>query len=263
MKAGGLAAMIKNRWNREAVYSTADYWDAKAREYDGTAVSMWPNRSLNAFYHKQQLKLIDDRFPNLTGTSVLDIGCGTGRMSRAMALRGADVYAIDFSAEAVAIAEQESTSSNPHYQTLSIYDLNERDQFAVAVVWGCLTVACTDRDDLSRALSRILNALQPGGKLLIVEPIHRGFLHRVLNLPIAQFLDVMRETGFTVEQVGAMHFWPMRLALAYFNWPRMLTAAGYRLGEAMLRLTPGTYFGDYKTILAQRPTVESQSSRAT
>jgi len=41
--------MIWQRKNRKQIYSTANYWDSKASELAGDAVSMWPNNHLNAF----------------------------------------------------------------------------------------------------------------------------------------------------------------------------------------------------------------------
>ena len=122
MKARGLTSMIQNRWNREAVYCKAEYWNAKADEYDGAAVSGWPNRTLNVFYNKRELEILNSYFPHIEGARVLDIGCGTGRIARYLANRKANVLGIDFSAKAGELARQQSPSGNPTYRVQTIFD---------------------------------------------------------------------------------------------------------------------------------------------
>jgi 2-polyprenyl-3-methyl-5-hydroxy-6-metoxy-1,4-benzoquinol methylase len=253
MKASGLRAMIQNRWNREQVYCQPEYWDAKANEYDGTAVSGWANQALNELYDQRELDIIHAHLPQLEGTRVLDIGCGTGRMARHLAAHGANVLGIDFSEKAVRIAEQQSPSGNPAYRVQTVFDLQADGEFDVALSLGCLAVACKDAEQLRAALARIFGTLKPGGKLLLIEPIHRGLLHFVLNMSAHEFVGVMGEVGFEVKELIPLHFWPVVRPMAYVNLPRAVTAAGHRLGEWLLRLVRHPYFGDYKAILALRP----------
>ena len=88
--------MFKNRSCREKIYSQSDFWDSKASAFSGKAVSMWPNNHLNALYHKEQLSVLDTYLKQIRNKSVLDIGCGTGRVSRFVASKGAVVKGIDF-----------------------------------------------------------------------------------------------------------------------------------------------------------------------
>lgn len=250
MKVSSFRDMWRNRRQREKIYSTSQYWDAKAEEHEGDAVSMWPNNNLNIYYHREQVSVIERLFPDVEGLRVLDVGCGTGRNSRYFAERGALVLGIDFSKKAVEIARRKSSGGNPTYRTMSVFDLEERDAFDAAFSWGTVTMACKNRAELADALTRIARSLKPGGKLLLCEPIHRGFLHRVLNMDIREFCAVLREAGFEVEGVLQLHFWPVRLALAYVRWPAFLTAAGYYLGQAVMALFGKKLFGDYKVIYA-------------
>jgi len=66
------------------------------------------------------------------------------------------------------------------------------------------------------ALTRIRKALRDDGRLLLLEPIHRGFLSRSLDMSLRDFQGKMREAGFVILHVEPMHFWPIRLFLA--NW---------------------------------------------
>ena len=124
MPPSSIREMLKTRSNREAVYSTAEYWDKKASELEGDAVSMWANNHLNRYYHREQIALIEKILPSVTGKNVLDVGCGTGRTSRYLASRGARVVGIDFSEKAIEIARKQSSGGNPEFQVQSVFDLD-------------------------------------------------------------------------------------------------------------------------------------------
>jgi SAM-dependent methyltransferase len=250
MKVSTLRAMLKNRLHREQIYSAPDYWDAKAVEYRNDAVSMWPNNNLNAWYHREQTAFIERALPALNGVRALEIGCGTGRITRYLAGRGASITGIDFSAKAIEIARRQSAGTNPQYRVQSVFNLEDNRQFDLVVSWGSLAVACKSRLELLDAMTRIRSALTAPGRVLLLEPIHKGFLHRVLNLSVQEFTDVMEEAGFEVEGVTQLHFWPMRLLLAYVTWPKPITAAGYHLGQWLMRAMPAGSWGDYTAVTA-------------
>jgi 2-polyprenyl-3-methyl-5-hydroxy-6-metoxy-1,4-benzoquinol methylase len=245
-----LKQMWATRQNREQIYCTASYWDQKAAELDGDAVSMWLNNTLNAYYHRDQLALFERYLPDLQGLNVLDVGCGTGRISRYLATRGAQVTGVDFASQAIAIAQQYTNGDNPTYLVQSMFELDDTPRFNVVVSWGSIAVACKNRDELTETLRRLHHSLQPGGRALLLEPIHQGFLHRVLDMDIREFCQVMTEVGFQIEDVRHLHFYPMRLLLCYFSLPQWLTAVGYYLGEAMMALISHQALGDYKAIYA-------------
>lgn len=245
-----LLKMIRQRHNRQNLYTSATYWDSKAVTYDDTAVSMWPNRTLNSLYENEQKELIISHLEDVSGKALLDLGCGTGRFSRWFAVQGAQVTGVDFSAGALAIAASQSSLDNPIYRQDSVFNLTDDNAYEVAFVWGVLTVACRDKVQLLDALIRIRRALRTDGRLLLTEPIHRGFLHRVLNLDLAEFLTVLGEAGFEVQATTPLHFWPMRLALCYVSWPAWITVPLYHIGQAAMKLPGFSRLGDYWAILA-------------
>ena len=243
--------MWRDRARREELYSTAGYWDSKARRYDGSKVSMWPNEDLNVLYHREQVALLRDLLPDVRGLDVLDVGCGTGRLSRHFAEAGARVRGFDFSEESVRIARALSPGASPAYEVRSLFGLDAVAEVDVAVSWGVLTVACRDENQLLDALRRVRRALRPGGRAVLLEPIHRGPLHRVLDLSLSRFLVLMGEAGFSVEAVRQLHFWPMRLVLAQFSPGRCLTRAAYAAGQVAMRAPGLRGLGDYKAVLAR------------
>jgi 2-polyprenyl-3-methyl-5-hydroxy-6-metoxy-1,4-benzoquinol methylase len=249
MKASGLGAMIRNRLRRKEIYSRPAYWDAKATDYADDSVSWWPNNSLNACYTTEQFQLLKDCLPDLHGKKVLDLGCGTGRITRYLASQGAIVHGMDFSAKSIEIARSMTSGPNPSYEARSILELDSTDGFDSIVAIGVVAIACTNRAELLDVFHRIRRALKPGGTLFLMEPIHNSFLHRVLKMTLREFLGTMTETGFVVREVRPMHFWPARLALAYIPWPGWITRAGYTVGQKLMMLM-GRCGGDYQAILA-------------
>ena len=253
MKVTDFKALLKNRMKRDDLYCTKEFWNSKAAECDGNTYAMWPNKYLNSYYHREHVALFTKYLSDsVSGTRILDVGCGTGRISRYLAEHGATVVGVDFSAHAIATARSQSPGSNPSYRVQSIFDLDEEESFDIVVVVGVLTVACRNRTDLLNALSRIRNAVKLDGKIFLLEPIHSGFLHRVLNMRLCKFLKVMSEAGLGVDEITHCQFWPMRLVLAFLPWPRFITSTGYHLGQWTMALLGNRFLGDYKAILASR-----------
>jgi 2-polyprenyl-3-methyl-5-hydroxy-6-metoxy-1,4-benzoquinol methylase len=244
--------MLRDRRNRREVYSRADFWNAKASELKGDAVSMWRNNHLNRLYHADQLALLDAELPELAGRDVLDLGCGTGRISRHLASRGARVVGVDFAEKAVAIARSLSTGGNPRYEVGSMFELEGEARYDAIVSWGSVAIACRDAAGLAQVAARLHQLLRPSGKLLLLEPVHRGFLHRVLDMDVAEFSHVLERAGFRGLRVREMHFWPVRLALAYVPWPRWITVPMHEVGEFFLSACGDGWGGDYKAVMAAR-----------
>ncbi len=243
---------LTNRRQRENIYNRPDFWDTKAMNFSGKAVSMWPNNHLNELYHQEQLNALNALLPEVTNRKVLDVGCGTGRISRYLASRGAQVVGFDFSAKTIAIARQESPGTNPEFRVQSVFELEDQALYDIILSWGVITVACRNRQELANALHRLACALKPDGTLLLLEPIHKGFLHRVLDMDLDEFIDVMKTVGFRIETVKPLHFWPMRLALAFVPWPRSVTSLAYRFGQWTMRvICRDRALGDYRAIRAR------------
>ena len=213
---------------------------------------MWPNPHLNNLYHREQMEWFEWELQDVTGQRVLDVGCSTGRLSRHLANKGALVTGFDFSERSIDIARAQSAGANPTYRVQSVFDLDEREVYDVITVLGVLAVACRSADDLARALARLYEALKPEGKLLVVEPIHEGLLHRVLDMSLTDFKEVLQAVGFRIGSVTNLHFIPSRVGLAYVAWPSWLTAAGYHIGQRCMKVAGWLNLGDYKAISATR-----------
>src|ERR1700730_5645218 len=80
---------------------------AEVRKFDALAGRWWDPAGEFAALHRLnplRLEYVAARVP-LPGARVLDVGCGGGLLSEAMARRGATVLGIDLAAAALATAE--------------------------------------------------------------------------------------------------------------------------------------------------------------
>lgn len=249
-----ICAAFEQRRRREQLYSTADYWDGKAKALSGSAISMWRNQRLNEHYDREQFKFLDHCLPSqLSELDALDLGCGTGRAARYLHARGARTVGVDFSADSLEVARTIGPDAI-RYERCSALELDMPNSFDVVVGLGVLTVACKTEADLDKALARIFAALKPAGFYVLIEPIHAGFLHRVLNMSLTRFCERMEAAGFEICMRRELHFWPARLPLALSEWPGFVTDIGYVAGQVCLN-TFGRFLGlgDYKGICARRP----------
>lgn len=245
--------LFRNRAGRESIYSRPEFWDSKAFDYQDSAISMFTNRRLNALLERDQFAFIDSLLPDVTGAHVLDVGAGTGRLSRHLARRGARVTSFDFAPAVVEIARRLNNGLPIEAGVLSIFELEAEAAYDHATVLGCLSAACVDPEALGDAMRRLHRALRPGARVAMVEPFHKGLLHRVLDLSLTDALRVIEASGFTITHRAELHFWPVRLFIAPIEWPNLLTRPAHWGGEAILRLAGAHWgLGDYKGIGLKR-----------
>lgn len=77
-----------------------------------------------------------------------------------------------------------------------------------------------------------------------------------------KFIEVMKTVGFQIETVKPLHFWPMRLALAFVPWPRSVTSLAYRFGQWIMRvICRDRALGDYRAIRARLAGSPAERSR--
>ncbi len=115
-----------------------------------------------------------DRIVNWKGAQVLDVGCGGGFMSEALAQRGAAVTGIDPASQAIAAAV-----SHAKAQGLAIRYVEASGE-ALPVADGSMDIAvCVDVlehvDDVGRVLQEIHRVLKPGG-VFCFDTINRNSL---------------------------------------------------------------------------------------
>ncbi len=242
---------IRQRRNRQAIYSKADFWNEKARNCRGKAASMWPNQHLNELYHAAQVKILDEWLAITPNQRILDLGCGTGRISRYLSQKGARVSGLDFSDEAISVARRESLGQPIDFKQGSIFDLSADSEFDAIICLGVIAVACRSALEAEDVVKRMINAVRPGGRIIVIEPFHSNWLSRCLKLDIREFQGIVTNCGADILAVTELAFWPVRLVLCEIHWPKFIVKTMFHLGENVLR-TVGKGMGDYKALVCVR-----------
>lgn len=98
---------------------------------------------------------------------VLEIACGTGRLTLPLAATGREVAGIDTSAETLAIARSHARGDNPRLVEADMRAFDLGMAFDAAIVPGHAFQFMTTPDDQAAALERFRAHLEPGGRLAI------------------------------------------------------------------------------------------------
>jgi len=122
----------------------------------------------------------------LQGLRILDIGCGGGLLSEAMARRGASVHGVDIPEKNIAIARQHATSmsSPPVYEQATAEDLQQRSEIYDVVLNMEVVEHVADLSSFMRACNALV---RPGG-LQIVSTINRNPIAWVSAIFAAEYV---------------------------------------------------------------------------
>ena len=142
--------------------------------------------------------------------TALELGCGTGYLTRELARSGADIVAIDVSPELLEIARANCSEPNVQYQIQNAYALSYPDAVFDSVVGSSVL----HHLEIGQALRDIYRVLKPAGTIYFTEP-------NMLNPQIAIQKNIpwiKRKLGDSPDET------------AFFRWPlrRRLEQTGYR-----------------------------------
>lgn len=124
---------------------------------------------------KRELPLIWSLLPKGSNMRVLDIACGSGRHSVALALEGADVIGVDVSPDMIAAATKlaKEKSVNLVFKVLNMLDLEVaiQDDFDLILCLGNSLALSPDRGNLDQLIKTVNGKLTDNG----------AFLFQILN----------------------------------------------------------------------------------
>jgi SAM-dependent methyltransferase len=153
-------------------------WFDEAARFLGTAYLR------NAFTYgtEQEVAFLVARFGLHAGSRVLDVGCGPGRHSLALARLGIDVVGVDHSDAFIELARNAAAEENlaAEFRELDVRDLDEHEAFDAVICLcqgGFGLLGGREEDGL---LTRFARALRPGGRLAL-SAFHVAFAVRFLE----------------------------------------------------------------------------------
>jgi len=171
---------------------------ATAAEYDRTIT-----REYGIYHRGWVYPLLDRLAEEFPGATVLDVGCGTGVLTLALAARGFEVVAVDHSQEMLALAEEKARAagleSNIRFVESDAGRMGfDDDSFVGATAQGVLHHLA----DPIATVREIARLVQPGGFLFVSEPCsERTALSRIAGTLFRLLGIVRRSVGFSPRVV--------------------------------------------------------------
>lgn len=150
-------------------------------------------------FRKEQLEFTDLIMHGLSGKSILDVGCGTGELSRRMGEAGATVTAFDLNKEMLAVAQSDNAHPQVAYMwanMLHVVRYFGRAKFDGVVCYGNTLVHLLNPMQMRDFFSGVLTVLKPGGRFMLQILNYDYIVDRKLeNLPVID-LDTLRFERF-------------------------------------------------------------------
>ena len=128
-------------------------------------------RLINEAVTAPEMRYIHKKLGNISGKSLLDVGCGLGEASAYFALNGAEVTATDLSSGmlrvAAQLAELNGTSVKTHKASAEGLDIPEGVLFDIVYTGNLL-----HHVDVEKTLLQMKKVLKPEGVLVTWDPLH-------------------------------------------------------------------------------------------
>lgn len=194
------------------------YWDRVAGQYAATdplgavcypAAPLWFNR----FYAYFQLHAVERMLAgrSFAGARALDVGCGSGRWSRWLAARGADVVGVDPTAAMLETARR--LSPDVRFERMSATDLDFPPE-SFDIVTAVTVIQHLQPSEQERAAAAMVRVLRPGGTLFVFDLIDRNDPGRIVYPRAPEdWIALYRQAGLELVRWEGQEFVPLIRAL--------------------------------------------------
>lgn len=141
------------------------YWFDAVADFLGSAYL----RNAFTMGTEQEVDFLVDALALEPGMRVLDVGCGPGRHSLALARRGCDVVGIDHSAEFVRLAREAATADGlpAVFEELDVRELDRPGEFDATLCLCQGGFGLLGGRDETDVFGRMAATLRPGGALAV------------------------------------------------------------------------------------------------
>lgn len=148
-------------------------------------------------WDSSHLKRIDRLAPIDPGDRVLEVGCGQGHLTRALASRGVNVIGIDANPQALEVGG----TGRVRYMRAEALDFDD-DEFDYVVS----VHAIEHIPQLETALSEMARVLKPGGRVVAIYPAEP-----IMGLYAIPTSVILHGTPFKAREVHCQKLWPSKL----------------------------------------------------
>jgi 2-polyprenyl-6-hydroxyphenyl methylase/3-demethylubiquinone-9 3-methyltransferase len=220
-----------------AAPNAANYSQAELDKFGALANRWWdpqgPQRPLHEL-NPARLGYVRDRIP-LRGARVLDVGCGGGLLSEALAREGAAVTALDLAPELIEIAKLHLLETRQAEPDLRVdYRLQSVEALAAEAPASFDAITCMEMlehvPDPGSVLAACATLLKPGGRLFlstlnrtpaafaiailgaeyVARLLPRGTHDYASFIKPSELAGWLREAGLQLEDVSGLAYDPIR-----------------------------------------------------
>ncbi|MFT4256051.1 MAG: bifunctional 2-polyprenyl-6-hydroxyphenol methylase/3-demethylubiquinol 3-O-methyltransferase UbiG [Pseudoxanthomonas sp.] len=223
---------MTTRGNPAVNTTTENFSQAELDKFGAIANRWWdpdgPQKPLHAL-NPVRLDYVASRV-RLQGASVLDVGCGGGLLSEALAKRGAHVTALDLSPELIKVARLHKLESGVQVD----YRLQSVEALATETPAGYDAITCMEMlehvPDPQSILDACAGLLKPGGMLFLstlnrtpaafalaivgaeylARLLPRGTHHYDKFIKPSELAAGLRESGLQLQDVSGLLYEPWR-----------------------------------------------------
>jgi SAM-dependent methyltransferase len=209
------------------IYSPGAYWEDRARRFAGereglAAVCAYGMPEFyNRAIHLEQRLALRHWLKEVSGSRILDVGCGIGRWSRLLAARGASVTGVDLSPTMIAEARRRAAidgiAERCRFEVgdLAHLDVGERFDLVLAVT---VLQHILDPAAVRAALAAMRAHLAPGGRMILLEAAPAAAREHCDSTVFTArrrdiYLEMFRECGLTLRALTGVDPAPFRTQL--------------------------------------------------
>ena len=151
-----------------------------------------------------------DRLVTVTGLDVVDVGCGTGELARALVARGARVKGIEPDDVQAGVNASAPAEPNLEFHCASAETL-PMDAACVDGIFFSKSLHHVPVDGMARAISEAVRVLRDDGFLYVLEPDVEGAYSKLMK-PFHDETEARRAARSTLRAVAEPAFEDMRRA---------------------------------------------------
>ncbi len=155
--------------------------------------------------YQQNIPSALERIASFDGLDVVELGAGTGRLTRLLAASTKSIHAFDISFPMLHVAAERLSGEGFLNWDVAAADhrhLPLKDEVADVAISGwsiCYLVTWSSktwRKEIDQALAEMKRVLRPGGQIILLETLGTGYQTPCPPEHLAGYYDYLRESGF-------------------------------------------------------------------